>query len=197
MINDLISINIDQNNAKIITKNVFDLMNDKRLKYHNYQHPLYIRNFTLSHNIFINNEVKMGIWFHDVFFSNLLNINEELSSQIMENILQKSNVKQNFINNVKEIILTTKNFLQLDQNLTYDQNLMMDLDLCSLADHNINTLIDNFNKLISEGSNTLQNSINFYNILLNRKNIFRTQIFQSKFEKIAVSNCTKMLDYLK
>ena len=151
----------------------------------------------MSHNFFINNEVKMGIWFHDVFFSNLLNINEELSSQIMENILQKSNVKQNFIDNVKEIILTTKNFLQLDQNLTYDQNLMMDLDLCSLADHNINTLIDNFNKLISEGSNTLQNSINFYNVLLNRKNIFRTQIFQSKFEKIAVSNCTKMLDYLK
>lgn len=195
ILNDLLDCNIT--NAKNIAKDVFNLMNEKRLKYHNFQHPLYIRNFTLIHNININNYVKLGIWFHDVFFLPKLNINEEISTQIMENILLNNQVDPEFINNVKKIILITKKFLEPNVIASNDELLMMDLDLCSLADPNINVLIDNFNKLISEGSNTLQNSINFYNLLLNRKNIFRTKLFQAKFEKIAVSNCNKMLDYLK
>lgn len=197
-INDLIDMNIPKEDALNIFK-IFNIQLNLHYKsYHNAKHVMYMRNFAESNYIKLSKPLKLAIWAHDLFYVPKLNINEEVSTYILYDIF-KYHLDFQDIQKTNKLILVTKQFLKSDEelgNLSDDEKLIMDLDLSILTDNLQNVISANLS-LISEGSQTNEGSLKFFQTLLNREFIYRSEFFRSNFEKIAKENCSNMLEFFK
>lgn len=193
---DLKILNITPETAELIAENVCEFMSNSKLTYHNIMHILIMFKFAQENNIELNIEQKFAIWFHDIIVNPLMQNNEELSLLLMEAFL-KPYVSEEFLKNVKKHIRATSFYLLNEKELNLvnnDENshIIMDLDLHSLCQsYQYFTFIK---KLIKkERKNTgftlsKESDMNFVIKLLERKFIFRSSLFQNKFESIARDN---------
>ena len=65
MTQDLMELNINQQQARLIAADVCRDMSKQGLYYHGINHPIYIFNFAKKNDIKHNIEQKIAIWFHD------------------------------------------------------------------------------------------------------------------------------------
>lgn len=196
MMQDLKILNITPETAELIAENVCEFMSNSKLTYHNIMHILTIFKFAQENNIELNIEQKFAIWFHDIIVNPLMQNNEELSSSLMEAFL-KPYVSEEFLKNVRKHIIATSFYLFNEKELSLvnnDENshIIMDLDLNSTC-QSYQYFV--FNKKLIEKElkkrkiNSSKESYNkFVSKLLERKFIFRSSLFQNKFESIARDN---------
>ncbi|MCP4270651.1 MAG: hypothetical protein GY781_01615 [Gammaproteobacteria bacterium] len=142
----------------------------------------------IKHLLNSSDAVQMSIWFHDVIYNIEAKDNEEQSALFFSQ-LSKGFLDDSFINKVSEFINSTKH---LTATPSFDQAYLLDIDLSSFGSERVKFYIngDNLRKEAQHLTDKqyTKNQIIFFQMLLNRKQIFFTDYFHKKYESIALGN---------
>ncbi|WP_076445874.1 Pycsar system effector family protein [Chryseobacterium sp. RU37D] len=117
--------------------------------YHNFIHTTYTVNKAeeIMKNTSVSQEdqekVLLALWFHDVGYIESAKDHEEKGGVILENFLQKENYPENYIDDVKKLILATKINYE-PQNLL--EKIIKDADCSHFASHDYNDISDALRK---------------------------------------------------
>lgn len=190
LMDDLVEYGLKSSVARSVAGAVCELMSRDDLYYHNYIHPLAMFDFARKNGIELSLSDRLAVWFHDVVYIQGAKDNESRSSDVFSALIPEINQPAR-----REIIYTideTACFLDETKFLNGSNLKILDLDLHSFA-----LPYENFKhcaQLVQkELGTTPQQSIAFYDLLLKRAPIFRTQEF-SRFEQTALDNIQRYKD---
>lgn len=141
----------------------------------------------------------MAIFYHDLVYDvNKIN-NEELSAKLMSEKLQGIGMNRRFVAGVSDLIMDTWKH-QLGKHP--DSGYIIDIDLFVGLGTDWEKFVDNRQNIDKEYSKKYNEkermigTIMFYNNMLNRKQIFLTDYFNSKYESQARENMKKGVELL-
>lgn len=175
-------------------ESVWNLLSDKYSEperhYHTKEHILDCLNQLDSAQEHVPdlNAVELAIWFHDVIYDPKASDNEE-QSVILFNKVAQSILPEPVIKKVSDIIIAT---LHIDKPEDLDQAFMLDIDLSSIA--------GNWQRFTKDNSNLrkevrhldckdyCERKIRFFNLLMNKEQIFFTDFFHAACEEKARHN---------
>jgi predicted metal-dependent HD superfamily phosphohydrolase len=147
----------------------------------------------------IPDELEMAVFYHDIIYDvNKIN-NEELSAKLMSAKLQKIGMDKKFVAGVNNLIMDT---WKHELGKHPDSGYMVDIDLFVGLGTDWEQFVDNRKKIDKEyrtkynEKEKLIGTVMFYNNMLNRKKIFLTDYFNSKYECQARENMKKSIELL-
>jgi predicted metal-dependent HD superfamily phosphohydrolase len=151
-----------------------------------------------KHNIKLSKAQQLAIWFHDSIYVVLSKDSERRSADLLKALVGETN-PPHVSSHAQCIITYTRDFMKdTDNTWPEGSDLVMDLDLSHFAREEEVFLYTN--KLVKEefvpvvGEEEYEKGRkDFFEQLLSRKNIFRTNLFKEKFEAKARENIEKVL----
>lgn len=191
LMDDLVEYGLKSSVARSVAGAVCELMSRDDLYYHNYIHPLAMFDFARKNGIELSLSDRLAVWFHDVVYIQGALDNEIKSCHVFGALINKSNETEWI--KTWGAIDGTAYFLRQTKDLgTWPNFKIMDLDL-----HSFGLPYNDFKhcaELVQkELGTTPQQSIAFYDLLLRRAPIFRTEEF-SRFEQTALDNIQRYKD---
>lgn len=168
--------------------------------YHNLQH---IENCLIQMDMISGNEIdpiviEFALWFHDAVYDPKANDNEEQSALLAKSVCEDAELPDSFSKKVQKLILLTKHTLEPSD---FMQKVIIDVDLSILGSDP--QTYDNFEMAIRKeyshvnDRDFITGRSSILNGFLNRKRIFYTDFFFSKYELPARSNLTQTVQKLK
>jgi len=183
---------------RAITNTVLKYMLGTDRKYHTLVHVLSMFEWAEKHNIKLSKAQQLAIWFHDSIYEVLREDSEERSSLFMKALVGETN-PPHVGSHAQCIILYTKDFMKdTDNTWPEGSDLVMDLDLSHFAREEevflyADQLVkEEFVPVVGEEEYE-KGRIEFFQTLLARKSIFRTDLFKEKFEAKARENIEKVI----
>lgn len=155
------------------------------------------RYYLANPNFQDKNMVETALWFHDILYNPTSLTNEEDSAELFEELATIDRINESFIQEVKQIILCTKNH-KADENL--DCQIALDCDLSIFAS-NINTLKQydiNIRNEYSFVERTIyqQKRKQILMKFLAKEHIYNTNFFRQTYEHQARGNLKYLLENL-
>lgn len=183
---------------RIITRTVLEYMQHTDRKYHSPIHVLSMFEWAEKHNIELSKAQQLAIWFHDSIYVPIREDSEERSSLFMKALVGETN-PPDVLPEAQCIILSTKCHLKNNILIPDNAKLVMDLDLSHFAREEeillcVDQLIrEEFVSVVGE-KEYKKGKKNFFDSLLARESIFRTDLFKEKFEIRARENIEKLVN---
>jgi predicted metal-dependent HD superfamily phosphohydrolase len=169
--------------------------------YHNLSHiyNMLLQTESIKDAIVDYDSFRFAVWYHDIIYKPTKKDNEEKSAVLAKNRLKMINIEENQLKMIKNLIISTKSHkVILNKNL--DNSYLLDIDLSILGSDwgSYQKYILNIRKeyaiyphfIYKKGrKKVLQN-------FLDRKTLYFTESFQSKFETQARQNILKEIELL-
>jgi predicted metal-dependent HD superfamily phosphohydrolase len=174
---------------------------ERNRHYHNLKHIESMLELTKENETAITNldEVLFAIWFHDSIYKSRSKRNEEKSANFAETILRKFNITTQKIENIKQLILSTKKHkIIADENA--DNAFLLDFDLSILGtdwsvyqnySHNIRKEYKMYPDFLYKPARK-----KVLESFLNREKLYFTEKYSLLFEEKARENLQKELGFL-
>lgn len=192
LMDDLVEYGLKAPLARSVAGAVCELMSRDDLYYHNYIHPLAMFDFARNNGIGLSLSDRLAVWFHDCVYVQGAIDNELRSSEVFDSLVRLNYVHLQIHRDVIYSIDETSLFLRPTNTLDGANLKILDLDL-----HSFGLPYNDFKhcaELVQkELGTTPQQSIAFYDLLLARAPIFRTEEF-SRFEQTALDNIQRYKD---
>ena len=184
--------------ASAIAAAVFERMSDERLHYHTPVHVLSM--FQFAQNEFPNETLasweELAIWFHDsVYIPQLPGTSEDLSIMFMRAMINPA-FSETEIAAAQFAIETTAQHLELKTNALY--NTIMDLDVASAFLGDVTSRNAAIRKEFDyvDDATFAKSRKSFFNKMIHKGFIFRSDIFKERYEAEAMENIKKELEKL-
>lgn len=193
----------------LIWNDIQPYYNEEKRRFHTMEHIYHGLRSLKKWMEMSNDNVKLYqlvAWlYHDVIYDVNRKDNEEKSAELAEEKIKKfsemSNLQldDNFINNVKTIILDTKTH----KSSFNDSSLILDIDMMSLSERDFNDflklryLAEEEYLLSYSKEYVLNGCIKFAESMLQKDRIFNLPIFIETEEEISRKNLTRYIDFLK
>jgi len=193
---------VDLDTAFSIAKAVFTRMSSPELHFHTPVHVLSLFRFAFDHKIPLEDWERLAIWFHDSIYipGAPPESNEIQSTSFMRGIVPGGlSCEDGAINRAERAILTTGRHPAKAIEKQY--HLIMDMDLCNLAwprekfEASVEALQTECTKVMTVRK-FKAGWRRFYEIILSRGHIYRTEQFRDQFERTARQNIAKSLQSL-
>ncbi len=141
----------------------------------------------------------LAIWYHDIIYKSSKNDNEEKSANFCKNKLKSLKVDEKTIENVQELILSTKKH-QIILSNNNDNAYFLDIDL-SILGSDWNTYLEyiqNIRKEYAIFPNFIYNKgrKKILNNFLERDTLYFTKDYKNEYEKQARENLKKEIELL-
>lgn len=169
--------------------------NEPDRSYHNLSHLIHcLYQFDLvSHLIPHPDAVEMALWFHDLVYIAGEADNEQKSAELFRQVASNC-CSNDFKNKVADLILITSH---IDTPKDDDECFIVDIDLSSMG-LNWNVFLldsDNLRKERSDVSDSeyCRRHNGFLKFLLERRRIFHTDFFYTRYEQSALQNINRLL----
>ncbi|MBI2105299.1 pantetheine-phosphate adenylyltransferase [Candidatus Woesearchaeota archaeon] len=168
--------------------------------YHNFVHIAHVlREFDKAKNFIENpDQMEAALWYHDAVYNTNEKNNEEKSSRLAEQQLSRAGIKPQFIDNVINLILTTKH--QVVPN-TSDGRYLVDIDLSIFGksedefDEYERDIMDEYSWVSKEQFKQERSGI--LQGFLDRDSVYSTDLFKQKYEEQAIRNLQRSIVRLK
>lgn len=190
------------NNEKLILdywKEIEKSYSQKSRKYHNLSHleNMILELENVKKEISDYNVMLFSVFYHDIIYKATAKDNEEKSAEIAETRLEKLNISDDRISKIYNQILATKSHKRSDDS---DTNFLLDADLAILGkDWKVyENYIHQIRKEYAIYPDFLYNSGRKKALthFLEFDEIFKTNYFKEKYEKIARENIQKEISML-
>ncbi len=173
----------------------------KSRHYHNLYHlyNMFNRVEDFKDEIFDLDVLKFSIWYHDIIYKSTRKDNEKKSADISEKRLKSLRINEKRLNFVKKLIVSTKNHQIIIEGNT-DNAIFLDLDLSILGTdwHNYKKYTESIRREYAIYPDFMYNNgrKKVLNHFLERKTLYFTQVYQTKFETKARENLIKEIELL-
>lgn len=147
----------------------------------------------LAHDV---NAVETALWYHDIVYDTHRSDNEAQSALLAMRVLAEARVPDDFMLNVRDLILTTQH-TNIPDSWDIDAHLVVDIDLASLG-YPFEVFLKNNHDIrkeytwVSEDEFRIANS-KILGSFLRRENIYGTEYFRKKYEDKAQGNIKHLL----
>ena len=187
--------------GRAVTRTLLNYMQDTNRVYHTPVHVISMFEWAEKHDIELTKAQQLAIWFHDAIYVPLRKDCELRSSLFMKALVGEAKTKDGIVDHVPVaqcIILSTR-YHMMDVELLECQKLVMDLDLSHFAREEDVFLFtgqlvkEEFVPFVGEEEYE-KGRRDFFNRLLSRESIFRTDLFKEKFEAKARENIEKFIN---
>jgi len=178
------------------------LYNSKNRFYHNLNHIEVLLKLSDEYKHLLNSQkaIDFTIWYHDAIYDGSKNNNEQKSAELAKLHLTQLGLSEQLVENCYKLIIATKTHT-LNKSLNYfDAQFLLDIDLSILATER---------KQYIEYTQQIRKEYKMYPDFLYRKgrkkllkhflemeNIYKTQLFQNRWEEKAKENINYELELL-
>jgi predicted metal-dependent HD superfamily phosphohydrolase len=176
------------------------LYSEKKRKYHNWKHiDDGLLEFKEAKHLAENPDaVELAFFYHDAIYDSKAKDNEEKSAELMFHACIDSQLKIDFINHAKSLVMITKQHLAPKD---VDEMLMIDLDLSIFGKPE--KIFDEYEKNIRKeyswvsDENFRKGRSQVLDLFLAREEIYKTDYFRKKYEKKAKENLERSIERLQ
>jgi len=145
-----------------------------------------------------NIDLQLAIWYHDVIYRSFKKDNESKSAEQAETFLLNQSFDKDRIDHIKDIIMST---LHTNPPSNEDEAYMMDIDISilgsSLSAYSTYSKNIRMEYKLIPGFIYKRKRIEVLKMFLNKKNLFHTSYFKSKYETTARINIEIELEQLE
>lgn len=185
-----IGTDMSEERAGTIGRTLVASMSDSNLHYHTPVHILSMFQFAEKNELEISAVNELAIWFHDAVYIpgsiGCNEVNERCSGHFMKALMDPF-LNESISQKACSAICATAN--HLDVEVSPEHILLLDLDLCGFAlnQEAINNCIRRENPEL-EDDQFNERRRTFLQALLSRGFVYRSVVFQDRFEKLALEN---------
>ncbi len=201
-------MSIKKEDIDLFLNNAMEFYIKSNLPYHNFKHIQDMIDIAETYNCKLTLGQFLAILYHDCVYIPGATDNEEQSVKIMYQQMCIKNMSfytRNEVAIAEQIILDTKNHIPTIK----ESELVIDLDLVSLGyepkifSECRNAIYDEYRKAYTNKSDNefnmifIEGTISFGEEVLNRDNIYYTDLFKNIYEKKATTNLIKLVNDYK